>query len=73
MHMSKPNPRWATMAMGAVGEAAEAGYQAILVGETLMRAADRRSALAALGGHAVTDRLPIAVNQHKFRSARIRA
>ena len=35
MHMSKPNPRWATMAMGAVGEAAEAGAIAVLpVGAT---------------------------------------
>jgi indole-3-glycerol phosphate synthase len=32
---------------------AEAGYQAILVGETLMRAGDRRAALGALVGHPV--------------------
>jgi creatinine amidohydrolase len=35
MHMSKPNPRWAAMAMGAVGAAAEAGAIAVLpVGAT---------------------------------------
>jgi indole-3-glycerol phosphate synthase len=32
---------------------ADAGYRAVLVGETLMRAADRRQALAALVGHPV--------------------
>jgi indole-3-glycerol phosphate synthase len=32
---------------------AEAGYRAILVGETLMRAGDRRATLAALAGHRV--------------------
>jgi indole-3-glycerol phosphate synthase len=32
---------------------AEAGYRAILVGETLMRAGDRRAVLATLAGHPV--------------------
>jgi indole-3-glycerol phosphate synthase len=36
---------------------AEAGYQAVLVGETLMRAGDRREALAALTGHPVRARV----------------
>ncbi|MDE3085481.1 MAG: indole-3-glycerol phosphate synthase TrpC [Acidobacteriota bacterium] len=35
---------------------AAAGYQAILVGETLVRSADRAGAVAALAGHRVGDR-----------------
>ncbi len=35
---------------------AEAGYQAVLVGETLIRAADRRAAVAGLAGHPVGPR-----------------
>jgi indole-3-glycerol phosphate synthase len=34
----------------------EAGYDAILVGETLVRAADRAAALRALIGHPVAPR-----------------
>lgn len=37
---------------------AEAGYQAVLVGESVVTAADRAAAVAALGGHAVAARLP---------------
>ncbi|HXQ59712.1 MAG TPA: indole-3-glycerol phosphate synthase TrpC [Acidimicrobiales bacterium] len=36
---------------------ADAGYRAVLVGETLMRAGDRRAVLRDLGGHPVGDRL----------------
>jgi len=36
---------------------ADAGYRAVLVGETLMRAGDRRQALAALVGHPVERRM----------------
>jgi indole-3-glycerol phosphate synthase len=36
---------------------ADAGYRAILVGETLMRAEDRRQVLAALAGHPVGGRV----------------
>ncbi len=36
---------------------ADAGYRAVLVGETLMRAGDRRRALAALAGHPVGGRI----------------
>ena len=36
-----------------VGALADAGYQAVLVGETLVRAADRAAAVRALAGHRV--------------------
>ena len=35
---------------------AESGYQAVLVGESLMRAADRRNAVTAIGGHRIGPR-----------------
>jgi indole-3-glycerol phosphate synthase len=35
---------------------ADAGYQAVLVGESLVRAPDRRAAVRALTGHSVGDR-----------------
>jgi indole-3-glycerol phosphate synthase len=35
---------------------ADAGYQAVLVGETLVRSADRAAAVAGLGGHRVAAR-----------------
>jgi len=39
---------------------AEAGYQAVLVGETLVRATDRAAAVAALAGHPVSRRTEVA-------------
>ena len=39
---------------------ASAGYQAVLVGETLVRSADRAGAVAALSGHRVGPRAPAA-------------
>ena len=50
--------------VGGPGDArrlADAGYQAVLVGETLVRAADRPAAVAALAGHAVGRRRPAPV------------
>lgn len=41
---------------------AAAGYQAILVGESLLRARDRRDALGALDGHAVGDRASVGLS-----------
>ncbi len=35
-----------------VGRLADVGYQAVLVGESLVRAPDRRAAVRALAGHA---------------------
>jgi len=39
---------------------AKAGYQAVLVGETLVRSADRAAAVAALAGHPVSRRAEVA-------------
>ena len=50
--------------VGGPGDArrlADAGYQAVLVGETLVRAADRSAAVAGLAGHAVGRRRPAPV------------
>jgi indole-3-glycerol phosphate synthase len=38
---------------------AEAGFQAVLVGESLVRADDRRAAVAALAGHRVGPRAAV--------------